>query len=90
MYQKQVNVVAELSHTKTSDGQTVTANVVPEKVKLIGNRSVLADIDNVRTESINVLNVKNKDKIKVKLNGIPENVKVEGGKTEVEVTFDVK
>lgn len=90
LYQKQVNVVAELSHTKTSDGKTVTANVVPEKVKLIGNRSVLTDIDNVRTESINVLNVKNKDKIKVKLNGIPENVKVEGGKTEVEVTFDVK
>ena len=34
--------------------------------------------------------VKNKDKIKVKLTGIPENVKVEGDVKEVEITFEIK
>lgn len=90
LYLKEVNVVADLAQAKTSDGKTITATVVPEKVKLIGNRTTLADINNIRTESINTHGVKNKDKIKVKLTGIPENVKVEGKVAEVEVTFEEK
>ena len=89
---KKVDVSVSLSSDKTANGKKVTVSSVnPARITLIGPKKAVESIDKITTDEINVSYAKDGSKHTVKLQEIPENVRMEGGNiTEAEVTLKVE
>ncbi len=88
---KEVDISAELSATETYDGKKVSiASVSPETVNVLGGKNALSSLEKIKTEKIDVSTANDRDKIKVKLEKLPQNVKLEKEIETVEVTLKVE
>ena len=87
---KEVPISVTLSSEKNGRGKTVTATTVPGKIKLMGSKNALATVSEAVTETVNVRNVKDGDKVTVKLKELPETLKYERDLKEVEIEFKVE
>ncbi len=87
---KEVPVSINLSSEKTNRGKKVTATATPSKVKLMGSKNALATVEKVVTERVDVRNVKDGDKVTVKLEELPETLRIEGDLKEIEIEFKVE
>lgn len=88
---KEVDITAELTSGETYEGKKVSvASVSPASINVLGGKNALSSIEKIKTEKIDVSFAKDKDKVKVKLEALPQNVKPEKDIETVEVTLKVE
>ena len=85
---KQVEVSASLSSDINAYGKKIkVSKIKPSKFTVIGDKRELMNIDKLKTEKIDVTHVKDGDVVKIKLDELPEDIRLEEKTEEVEITF---
>ena len=85
---KQAEVSASLSSDVNAYGKKIkVSKIKPAKLTVIGDKRELMNIDKLKTEKIDVSNIKDGDVVTVKLDKLPENTRLEEKTEEVEITF---
>ena len=85
---KQVEVSASLSSDTNVYGKKIkVSKIKPSKFTVIGDKRELMNIDKLKTEKIDVTHVKDGDVVKIKLDELPEDIRLEEKTEEVEITF---
>lgn len=89
---KELKVSPKLSDKVTYNGKKVTVDKIsPDKIAVLGSKTLLSSVDEIETEEINVNRLKDGDTVKAKLSELPQNVKFEDEEIkEIEITFKVE